>query len=463
MAANAQVAGSFRDPNGFVFVSEGAIFRQVNQSYQKNYDLLLSSGLYDELVGLRLLIQHSESEHRLQNDDQVYKVLLPQQIPFISYPYEWSFSQLKDAALTTLKIQKLALNHDMVLKDASAYNVQYFDGGPLLIDTLSFEAYHEGRPWVAYRQFCEHFLAPLLLMSLKDVRLNQLLRIHIDGIPLDLAASLLPKRTYLNLGILMHLHLHARAQRRYADSSAAPTLLNRKRLDKRALINICDSLRSAIEGLTWDHGHTTWTHYYEGDSYEKEGMIDKHEIVSEFIDIVDPGCIWDMGANTGTFSRLASGRGVLTVSIDSDPGVVEANYLRTKQEQDKYLYPLLVDLANPSAAIGWANNERETLVERCKADCILALALIHHLAISNNVPLSRIADYFATLAQWLIIEFVPKTDKKVQTLLSSREDIFQEYKQSSFERIFGKSFEFVRSRSIANSDRVLYLLRRKRS
>ena len=192
-------------------------------------------------------------------------------------------------------------------------------------------------------------------------------------------------------------------------------------------------------------------------------MIDKHEIVSEFIDIVDPGCIWDMGANTGTFSRLASGRGVLTVSIDSDPGVVEANYLRTKQEQDKYLYPLLVDLANPSAAIGWANNERETLVERCKADCILALALIHHLAISNNVPLSRIADYFATLAQWLIIEFVPKTDKKVQTLLSSREDIFQEYKQSSFERIFGKSFEYVRSRSIANSDRVLYLLRRKRS
>ena len=176
----------------------------------------MRSGLYAELTDRQLLVPHSDAGQPLNVDEQVYKVLRPEQLPFISYPYEWSFSQLKDAALATLEIQRRALAHGMTLKDASAYNIQFSRGNPLLIDTLSFEMYREGQSWIAYKQFCQHFLAPLLLMSYRDVRLGQLLRVYIDGIPLDLAASLLPKHSYLNLGVAMHLHLHARAQKRYA-------------------------------------------------------------------------------------------------------------------------------------------------------------------------------------------------------------------------------------------------------
>ena len=167
-----------------------------------------------------------------------------------------------------------------------------------------------------------------------------------------------------------------------------------------------------------------------------------------------------MGANTGVFSRIASQQDIFTVSMDSDPGVVEANYLQAKREQDKYLHPLLIDLANPSASIGWANRERDSLVARSKAECVLALALIHHFSISNNVPLSKIAEFFASIGEWLIIEFVPKADKKVQQLLSSRQDIFSEYSQSNFEFVFGERFEFVRSTQIERSERILYLLHR---
>ncbi len=456
-----QIGGSFRDPDGYVYVLDGIVYRQVNQSYRTNYDRLLSSGLYAVLTDRQLLIPHTEIDHPLVHNKNTYKILRPEKIPFISYPYEWSFSQLKDAALATLDIQKRALAHHMILKDASAYNIQFLNGKPILIDTLSFQEYREGEAWIAYKQFCQHFLAPLVLMSHKDIRLNQLLRIYIDGIPLDLATSLLPKRTYLNLGIVMHLHLHARAQRRYAKIAQPTNSKSSKRLGRQALLNITDSLRSAIQRLKWDHGDTSWAGYYEGDSYHHEGFNDKNSIVNEYLSIINPECVWDLGANTGVFSRIASQRGSFTVSIDSDPGVVEANYLQTKEQKERKLLPLLIDFTNPSARIGWANNERESLAERSNADCVMALALIHHLAISNNVPLAKIADFFASLAEWLIIEFVPKTDRKVQQLLASREDVFEEYNQAEFERSFGEKYEIIRSQQIRNSSRNLYLLRHR--
>ncbi|MDE2951535.1 MAG: SAM-dependent methyltransferase [Chloroflexota bacterium] len=464
MSDSRRIGGSFRDPNGFVFVADGLVYRQVNEGYRSNYDQLMESDLYAELVDRALLIPHSEAGSNLSPDGQGYKILQPEQIPFISYPYEWSFSQLKDAALATLNIQRRALRHGMILKDASAYNIQFRHGKPLLIDSLSFETYQDGQAWVAYRQFCQHFLAPLVLMSRKDIRLSQLLRVYIDGIPLDLAKSLLPKRTWLNLGVVMHLHLHARAQQRYANkkppAQSEPTS-RRGRLDKKALMNICDSLRSTVNGLKWDPKSTSWARYYEGDSYREEGFDDKYRTVTEYLSIVKPDCLWDLGANTGAFSRIASDQGAFTVSIDSDPGAVEANYLQSIGLNETQLHPLLVDLTNPSAALGWANGERDSLAQRCKADCVLALALVHHLAIGNNVPLRNIAKYLAALAEWLIIEFVPKSDAKVKVLLASRQDIFADYTQSAFEDVFSEICEIVRSNSIQSSERRLYLMRRR--
>lgn len=456
-----RIGGSFRDPSGFVFVEDGIIYRQVNRGYQQHYDRLISSGLYDRLISRNDLIPHTEVDHPPLHQDDAYKILRPQPIPFISYPYEWAFSQVKDAALATLAVLKQSLAHDLILKDASAYNVQFLAGKPILMDTLSFETYQEGQPWHGYRQFCQHFLAPLALMSYKDIRLGRLLREFIDGIPLDLAVSLLPRRSYLNVGLLTHLHLHARAQRRYAGKPAPAVSRGNTRLGKRSLMNIADNLQSTIERLAWDPGTTSWSDYYAGDSYQETGFDSKVKLVASFIGEANPEHVWDLGANTGVFSRIASQSGIFTVSIDSDPGAVEANYMFSKQRQEENLHPLLVDLTNPSAASGWANSERESLAERSRADCILALALIHHLAIGNNVPLGKIARFFASLAEWAIVEFVPKSDKKAQQLLIARDDIFVDYTRSGFEREFGSVYDVVLSAPIEESQRLIYLLRRR--
>ena len=458
-----RVTGSFRDPSGFVFIRDGAVYRQVSPSYQANYDHLLGSGLYADLTERQLLVPHIETDSHAPGDQEAYKVLKPLQIPFISYPYEWSFSQMKDAALLTLAVQKRALSRGMALKDASAYNVQFSGGKPILIDTLSFEIYQEGQAWVAYKQFCQHFLAPLMLMSRKDIRLSQLLRVNIDGIPLDLASAIAPKTTYRRLGLLMHLHLHARAQQRYKDASRAARSMGRKGIGKQSLLQIADSLRSTINGLRWRHDLTDWSDYYEGESYLEAAFGDKLALVAEFLELIKPGFVMDLGANTGEFSRLASGAGAFTVSADSDPGVVEANYLKVKDEKEKNVLPLLLDLVNPSGSIGWANAERQSLAERSKADCLLALALIHHLAISNNVPLTSVAEYFAGLAKWLVIEFVPKSDKQVQKLLRTRDDIFDRYTVEGFEASFRESYETVKTRPLQDSARILYLMRRRQT
>lgn len=214
-AATYCLASSFRDPSGFLFFENGTLFRSVNRLYQQNYDHLIQSRLYDKLVENDLLIPHREVQHPAEKRDDEYKIIQPEIVPFISYPYEWCFSQLKDAALALIKIQKQALDCNMVLKDASAYNIQFCKGKPLLIDTLSFEIYKENQPWVAYRQFCQHFLAPLSLMASRDIRLGQLIRIYIDGIPLDLVSGLLPISTWFKPALLTHIHLHAKAQKRY--------------------------------------------------------------------------------------------------------------------------------------------------------------------------------------------------------------------------------------------------------
>jgi ribosomal protein L11 methylase PrmA len=447
---------SFRDPSGFVFWKGGTLYRQVNTLYEDHYRKLMDGGLYADLVKHRQLLAHDEVEFAFDQHPGAYRVIEPQRVRFISYPYEWSFSQLKDAALLTLTLQRKALYHGMTLKDASAYNVQFLDGKPVLMDTLSFETYVEGQAWVAYRQFCQHFLAPLLLMAQGDVRLGQFLRLYIDGIPLDIASKLLPKRSYAQLGTLMHIHLHARAQQRYSGARATqPT----RPLQKSALLNIIDSLTQTINGLK-PHLDTAWMDYYQGDSYIDEGLAHKKRVVDQFITTANPAVVWDMGANTGVFSRLASAKDISTVAWDIDAGAVELNYRQVKQNNETNLLPLIVDLTNPSPGLGWANEERRSLSERANADLLLVLALVHHLAIVNNVPLARIAAFFAQLAPALIIEFVPKSDAKVKELLASRADIFPNYTQDGFEAAFRTVYDIIESHPIPQSERTLYLMRR---
>jgi hypothetical protein len=455
--SNQEVPGSFRDPSGFLFWQNGSLYRQINISYKERYVRLMDSGLFEELAKTGLLIRHQEVDIQPVKPQIAYKIIQPEQIDFISYPYEWCFSQLKDAALTTLEIQKKALNFGMSLKDASAYNIQFRKGKPAFIDTLSFEIYREGQPWIAYRQFCQHFLAPLALMSYKDIRLNQLLRVYIDGIPLDLASSLQPFRSRLQLSLLTHIHLHARSQNRFAKRKVNSRRLSLSRLGLQGLI---DNLESTIKKLHWQPLGTEWANYYEETSYSQNALEDKKQIVAGYLDRLHPQRVWDLGSNTGVFSRLASRLGIVTVSLDSDPAAVEQNYLSCRKNQETNILPLVVDLTNPSPAIGWQNQERLSLAERGPADTVLALALVHHLAISNNVPLKRIAAFFSSIGNSLVIEFVPKTDPQVQRLLATREDVFTDYSQPAFENEFSRFFNIQNSVKIKDSERTLYLMRK---
>jgi ribosomal protein L11 methylase PrmA len=457
---NDSLGASFRDPSGFLFSRGGILYRQVNRACADDFSRLTESGLYEKLVKAGLLIPHAEVDEMPADASLAFKVIRPERVPFISYPYEWSFSQLKDAALATLSIQKRALKAGMSLKDASAYNIQFVNGRPILIDTLSFETYKEGKPWDAYRQFCQHFLAPLALMSRVDIRLGQLLRVYIDGIPLDLASRLLPASTRLNFGLLTHIHIHASAQTRYADADVTASA-SRGGMSKNAFIGLIESLEGAVKKLTWKPAGTEWGNYYEITNYTDIAFSHKKEIISGWLKDVAPASVWDLGANNGEFSRLASGMGIPTVAWDIDPSAVEQDYLRVKSEKEQNLLPLVLDLTNPSPALGWANEERDSLGQRGPADMVFALALIHHLAVSNNVPLTRLADFFAGLGRWLIIEWVPKTDSQVQKLLRTRKDIFDGYTREGFESAFGRRFHIRESVDVNQSERRMYLLERK--
>jgi ribosomal protein L11 methylase PrmA len=452
---------SFRDPSGFVFSKDGGVYRQINKSYQEVFELFESSGLYEKLVKDKKIVAHSDASISSPNEKNAFKVVKPDLIPFISYPYEWSFSQLKDAALLTLKIQKISLAHGMTLKDASSYNVQFVGNKPIFIDTLSFEKYEAGNPWVAYKQFCQHFLAPLMLMAKVDVRLLSLCRNYIDGIPLDLTAKLLPRRTKFSMGCFMHIHLHSKAQNQFSD--AQDESKSKKTLSENGMKGLVDNLSNLVKGLEWKPGGTEWGDYYEATNYTDDSFEEKKIKVRNFIGAINPApkLAVDLGANDGTFSSIAQEVCEQVVAADIDPTAVEKNYRRLKKNGASTLLPLLLDLTNPTPNSGWANNERDSFFTRAPVDLVLSLALIHHLVISNNVPISKLAKFYSEFAPNLIIEFVPKEDSQVRRLLISREDIFPDYTLDCFREEFSKYFEFVKEESISGTERTLCLLKRK--
>lgn len=448
---------SFRDPSGSVYYQDGAVLRQVNGCYEKQYRLLMDSGLYQELVRDGLLVSHEE-QPGAEMGEGGYLVIKPRMIPFISYPYEWSFGQLKDAALATLKAHRRAVDSGMILKDASAYNIQFDKGRAVLIDTLSFDFYEEGQPWVAYGQFCRHFLAPLMLMAHVDIRLSQLMRVYIDGIPLDLCARLLGRKG--GFGATQHIRWHARATGKHAEDGKKADRTSVAKINKFNFIALIDSLIRLVQSLQLKGIVTEWGDYYAHTNYGGDASARKEQMVRDYLDMVAPQSAWDFGANDGRYSRLALARGGHVVAFDIDPVAVERSYSAVKASRENML-PLLLDLTNPSPAIGFANQERTQIGARQRPDVILMLAVIHHLAISNNLPLDRIAEWVASMTKNLIIEFVPKADSQVRTLLATRDDIFPGYNEQGFEQAFSRFFEIERKLPIDGTERTLYMMKTK--
>ncbi len=450
--------GSYRDPSGFVYTRNGILYRQVNTVFRDRFEAFLSSGLYDELAGEGLMVSHRAADSSLAATADACAVLQPDLVEFISYPYEWSFGQLRDAALHTLELQERALARGFTLRDASAYNIQFVDGRPILIDTLSFEPRQEGAPWEAYHQFCENFLVPLALMSHRDIRCGALLRPYLDGIPLDLGSRLLPRGTWFRLGMLFHIHLHAWITGRYAEPGAGSASGRRRALTPEAALQLVRSLRGAVERLDWTPAGTEWAEYTQDNNYTEGAARSKREMVIGMLRGTGGRVVWDLGANTGEYSRAAREVVPQVISFDLDPAAVERNYRRVRKVGETGILPLLLDLTNPSPAQGWAHHERLSLEERGPADAVLALALVHHLAIGHNLPLERIAAFLARLGRRLVIEFVPKSDSQVQRLLRDRPDIFPEYTREGFEDAFRRHFRLDRSAPIPESERTLYLM-----
>lgn len=446
---------SYRDNSGYIFKQDGKFYRYISPVYEPHYSRLMSSGLYDLLVKKGWLIAHEVIAETKEFGFTEGQVLLPEQIPFMSYPHEWSFDMWKDAALLTLQIALASLQKGMILKDATPFNIQFYKGKPVFIDTLSFEHYEEGKPWIAYRQFCECFLGSLLLMHYCHPDTNKIFTVYPNGIPIDVLVSLLPKSSKWNLNTQLHIHLQAKFSGKAKAKTGSGNNFTQKKLE--LLLN---GLESFVQKLSPKKVKTTWDDYYTDTILGNDYLQAKTKLVQSFTESIDFKTVADLGANDGHFSLLF-GADKQVIATDADSNCINELYLQIKKQGKSNLLPLVNNLTAPSPAIGWNNAERESFSDRLKADLVLALALVHHLAIASNVPLQLIADWLQPMAPYLIIEFVPKTDEKVKLLLQNRKDIFDDYSLQHFKTIFAAAYEIVKEEKVGNTDRVLFLMKRK--
>lgn len=448
MTSNEFVKASFRDPAGRVFEENGDFFRTVTPAGYADYSCFIQSHLADELCRQQKLIPFEEIETRGDN-----LILRLERLPFVSYPYEWCFQQLRDAALLTLDVQLEALECGMSLKDASAFNVGWRGGCPIFIDHGSFTAYEQNQPWCAYRQFIRHFLGPLLLMSRVAPECAGLLRSNLDGIPLELISRALPRRTWLELGPLLHIHLHARMEKRYSDSHA--TRVPSPTLSLRKLLGMIRYLRELIAALKAPQLDTEWADYYSDTNYSEDSSDDKTLIVKRFVEHFKGKRILDFGANCGRYSFLAASCAAEVIASDRDHSAIQRLYDAIRGQKDANLYPILQDLSNPSPGIGLFNEERMPFLQRATADASLGLALIHHLRIGDNWPLDSIVRLFAEAAPAALVEFVPKSDSQVRRLLRSRRDICTDWSLDEVCHAFEKRFRRCIRVPVLGTDRVM--------
>lgn len=454
-----RITSSFRDPSGYVYTDGNAIKRAINPLYFDQYKALTTSGFYNNLFEKRSLIRHTELSN---TETQI--VIEHQKIPFISYPYEWSFLQYKHAALLTLKIQKEALEHNFTLKDASAFNISFFEGRPIFIDTLSFDFYHENEPWKAYKQFIMHFLGPLVLCYYYGFDHLKTLSNHIDGIPMDRLSRQLPLKSYLSPILFTNIHMLAKYDAKYAEATTGSGKQNK--LSKASHVKLIDSLYDYIKNLNIDE-KTEWNDYYNQTNYNDAAFFRKKELTQQWFQSINGKKMLDLGGNDGTFSRVLCDDADLLIVADIDANAVEQNYRQILKSKEKKILPLVVDFLNPPANYGFNNEERFSIIERLKTlklDGCLALAVIHHLTLSGNVPFSLSAKFFAQLSPNLLIEFPTRDDSWVQFLINSKRDFkdhFDAYNEQQFEQDYAMYFDIVKKENIAGSARILYTMKAK--
>ena len=436
-----KIPGSYRDPSSHVFMDENRIFRGVKGAAAVQMEAFIASPFFEKHNARNIVSTTICDARELKKSGfsaklikQYHLWLEHQKLDLITFPHEWSFQQLKAAALFHLKLQITALNAGYQIKDATSYNIQFMGTKPIFIDIPSFEPYEEGKPWVAYKQFCEHFLGPLMLHHHTSLDTDKIYRAYPDGIDLVTCSKLLPFSSYFNLSALGHIHLQAKASQKI--SSVSDRQLSKARqvtVKRQNLISMLRALIKAIERLKSD-GATYWREYEHKNSYSTETMAEKDAVIKDFVIQNNLKRLIDLGCNAGKFSEIALNSGAdHVIGMDIDSGALDTAIERFKNSPESFS-PILFDMANPSPSLGWRLKERASIYERIPAvDGILCLAVIHHLVIARNIPMEEFVDAILPLAPQGIIEFVTKEDPMVIGLLSNREDIFDKYDQHYFE------------------------------
>ncbi len=450
---------SFRDPSGYVFYDNGVLRRVINPIYFKQYQALKDTGVFKTLIKNELLIPHEETS---VSEEKI--ILTPEEIPFITNPYEWSFNQYKQAALTTLKIHKYLLTKGFILKDASAYNVTFHKGKPVFIDTLSFDFYEDNTPWRAYKQFVTHFLGPLVLAKYHGTDIFKMMQTHIDGIPVKLIASLLPKKTKFNGILYTNIHLLAKMERKHSEDYKAETKV--AKLSKQAQLNIVETLFNYIRKIKLNEA-TEWGNYYDKTNYDTNAFEAKKQLINKWASSLKPKRLIDIGGNDGTFARTVSKEIPHVIVTDFDSNAVDFNQQQIQQNNEQNMLAFVSDILQPSPGIGFNNTERNSLIDRLKQyapDVTMALALIHHITLSGNVPFEKSASFFACFSKQLIIEFPKREDSWVTSLLVRKREFinhFDFYNLKAFETGYSKYFNLEKKEVIKGTNRVLYLFSRK--
>ena len=452
--------GSFRDRTARVFYYNGSVFRGLNQHAWHEWERLLSTSFFSRAVAEGKIVateQANPSELPKLAENFGQRVLKHETIPFVSYPYEWPFGMLKDAALLQLELLASSIEEGMILKDSSSFNVQWVGTRPIFIDIPSFKTLSEGEPWVGYRQFCQLFLYPLFLQAYKNISFQSWLRGNLDGIEPEQCQRLMSFRDYFRRGIFSHVFLQAKAQSQFAQTNRdIRNDLRKAGFDVRLIKANIKNLQNLVKQLEWKQEQSTWSDYTRNNSYDSDDSEKKVSFVTSSIGSRDWNFVWDLGCNTGNFSRIAAERARHVIALDADQLAVERFYQTLKSEERSKILPLVCNIADPSPNLGWRGLERKELMKRGKPDLVLCLALIHHLVLTANIPLKEFIEWLSELDSDLIIEFVTKQDPMVRRLLRNKDDIYKDYKQEYFERCLSARFSIVRQETFNSGTRIIY-------
>lgn len=469
--------GSFRDPNGYVFVEDARVVRCVTAQGFEQFSKVWDSGVLQDLADKGLMIpchelaltdsgkDASRTRYRGARGEHPAALFSHPLVPLITYPYEWTFGQLKAAALAHLDLQIAAFDRGFTLSDATAYNMQFVDGKPLHIDVLSLRPYSQGEAWVGYNQFCRQFLLPLLIEAWTGMAFQPIYRGSIEGISFADALAILPKRRlFTSLSGFLHVWLHGRsalAKKAANFDDAQKSTAQVKPQNYRAILQQLRGFIASLESKTRSGSY--WGNYAATNSYATSARDQKLDFIEKWANDTTPNSVWDIGGNSGDFAMAAiKGGAKSAVVLDSDLDSLE-HLFATRTQAGQPILPMVMNLTDPSSNMGWRQNERKGLNERANPDAVTALAVIHHLVLGANLPLSEVVDWLVSLAPRGVIEFVPMSDPMVQQIMTHRSEIFADYTYENFKSVLQARCDITSEQTVSQSDRILVSFVRKKS